>query len=461
MFIAIAWAFKDEGDDKKDKSTWRKRLSKDEFLKLPRGTKERYIELYPHSSHRFLMGGKSAGGDFGEQMNSIVSGKKDIVQKVAEKRQRPTEEYMQKKAEERARIRRDIADHNKSNALVINKASLDAVNEVSDDDLKQVSTNVTRNAPTIVKAVKKQAEKQPHMYKRGLDVLKNLLTGTQNPEEQSITERHAAERVLTGVATMAIIGAGVLAAGVAAAPLGVLAGRIIFDMWSKGSGGKQLRDDIAHLSRERDKRRRKKLGVKDEFDFSEDKPDTSSLNREITDTELKKHKDILAKKKEGRALTDADKDFVKDINVRSAHQKRSKSKELAVAASQFEDHHDTINLIVEQVADILKYHTANDFKEGRDEMFSTASATAPNPHQQMEYLLTLAHCHGFKPSGDGLYFKGLGLNHVSNMFKGLGYSQTVENDGDNHVYLYQKENACVSIGACDGQYYVRYDGELR
>lgn len=483
MFIALAWAFKDD-EGHKDQSTWRKRLSKAEFLKLPNATRKRYIELYPHSSHRFLMAGKGKGDDdvnpedFSGHLKQIVNSKKTVVQKVDSGRTKPTEDYMQKKAEERRRIRGDIADHNKSNALVINKASLEAVDQIKDDDLKKSSVAIKQNAPEIVNAVKKQAEKQPHMYKRGLNVLKDLLTGQRNPEDHSITERHAAERVLTGVATMAIMGAGVLAMGVAAAPLGVLAGRIIFDMWSKGSGGKQLRDDLNSLRQAREKARRKRMGLKSEFGDDDESPKpATNIKQPVSDAERKRHEQILARKKDGKALTDADKQFAKEISLRDAHQKRVKSKQseasdtrknqLAIAGnnmspmgSEFEDHDDTINLIVEQVADIMQYHTARDFKDSRDHMFSTASA-ADSTHHQMEYLLTLAHCYGFKPSGDGMYFQGIGMKHVKDIFQGLGYSYQAEKEGENHVHTFKKDDAFVSIGSCDGRYYVRYDGELR
>lgn len=484
MFIAIAWAFKDD-DSHKDQSAWRKRLSKAEFLKLPNATRKRYIELYPHSSHRFLMGGaKGAEGgeaDFSEHLKNIVTSKKTIVQKVDSGRTRPTEEYMQKKAEERRRIRNDIADHNKSNALVINRASLEAVDQVKDEDLKKSSVAIRQNTPVIVDAVKKQAEKQPHMYRKGLTVIKDLLTGARTPEDHSITERHAAERVLTGIATMAIMGAGVLVMGVAAAPLGVLAGRIMFDMWSKGSGGKQLRDDLSLLSRAREKKRKERLKQKDldagandadmeDADFGDDEPvPKTNVKQPVSKAERERHDKILARKKEGKSISDADKEFAKQISMRDAHQKRtkSKSKELAVAGnnltphgSEFEEHDDTINLIVEQVADIMQYHTARDFKDSRDSMFSTASA-ADNTHQQMEYLLTLAHCYDFKPSGDGLYFQGIGMKHVKQVFQGLGYEYLPETEGDNHVHTFKKDDAFVSVGSCDGRYYVRYDGELR
>jgi hypothetical protein len=475
MFIALAWAFKDD-EGHKDQSTWRKRLSKAEFLKLPNATRKRYIELYPHSSHRFLMAGKGKDGeenadDFSGHLKNIVNSKKTVVQKVESGRTKPTEEYMQKKAEERRRIAKDISDHNKSNALVINKASLDAVDQIKDDDLKKSSVAIRQNQPVIVDAVKKQAEKQPHMYKRGLGVIKDLLSGQREPEDHSITERHAAERVITGIATMAIMGAGVLAMGVAAAPLGVLAGRLLFDMWSKGSGGKQLREDLQTLERAREKKRKERLKIADEYndDQEEGKPSQPNVKQPVSDAERKRHEKILARKKEGKSLSDADKEFAKQISLRDAHQKRSKSKskELAVAGnnlqpqgSEFEEHDDTINLIVEQVADIMQFHTARDFKDSRDHMFSTASAS-DSTHHQMEYLLTLAHCYGFKPSGDGMYFQGIGMKHVKDIFQGLGYSYQAEADGEKHVHTFKKDDAFVSIGSCDGRYYVRYDGELR
>lgn len=94
------------------------------------------------------------------------------------------------------------------------------------------------------------------MYSKGLGAVRDLVSGEQHPDDMSTTQKHAMHRVLGGVATMALLGAGVLAAGMAAAPLGVLLGATLFNVWAGSKHGKNLRDDIDELRAAREKKRR-------------------------------------------------------------------------------------------------------------------------------------------------------------------------------------------------------------
>ena len=120
MFISLAWAFKDDdgGAPVKDLSTWRKRLNKDEFLKLAKPARERYIKLYPHSSHRFLMGGKTdeKAKDFNGAFVPKVPNQNTGMVLHSGGRFPDTKSIHQRRKEVSA-IRRDITDYNKANSI--------------------------------------------------------------------------------------------------------------------------------------------------------------------------------------------------------------------------------------------------------------------------------------------------------------------------------------------------------
>lgn len=440
MYISIAWAFKDDdgGAPVKDQSQWRKRLSKTEFLKLPKPNRERYLKLYPHSSHRFLMGGKTASKEDAKNIFSPSMTPKENTGMVLHKQDRfPTNQDIHHRRREVAAIRRDIHDYNKSNVAVINPQSLQALDTVKDAHLREASDNIRKNKNEIASVVALQAQKQPVMYNKGLTAVADLVSGKVKPDDMRTTEKHAMQKVLSGVATMALFGAGIMVMGMCAAPLGVLAGRLMFDMWAGGKHGKNLRADIDDLRRARDKRR-----------VAERKAEQEAAG--ITD-----------------GMTDDDddgEDSPEDIEKRLKKRKEKEDKrkgQYTAAASDFngDDHSDTINLILDQVSDIMQYHTARDFQANRDEMFATASSEAVE--ESLRYLLNLANCNNYEKRGDGIMFDCNGsMNDIQKMFTGMGYIPSVTSEGDSVAYHFENDYARASLGRCDDRYYIRYDGDF-
>lgn len=492
MYISLAWAFKDDDSGSapvKDMSQWRKRLSKGEFLKLPKPARERYIKLYPHSSHRFLMGGKTdeKAKDFNGAFVPKVPVHKNtgVVVHGGDRfpAGSPQAKEVHAKRMEVAKVRRDIADYNKANVAVINPQSLSALNQVKDEHLREASDNIRKNKTEISTVVQQQAQKQPVMYKKGLAAVKSLMDGNKKPDEMMTTEKHAMQKVLASVATMALFGAGIMACSMAGAPLGVLVGKVMFDMWAGSKHGKNLRDDVDELRAAREKKRLKErkeakeaAGVVDEDDHDEYgsvtqvEKDVAAGKHRVSSEERKRYSGMKAAiDRQDPKLTQADYDFYNDIQARdmrvkdAADMKRQRAKrgEYQAAASSFDgedDHSDTINLIVDQVSDILQYHSARDFQLSRDEMFASASDSAV---ETLKYLLNLAQCENYEKCGDGMVFDcNGGITALQKLFNGMQYVPSITSDGDRTVYHFENDNAQASIGSVDNRYYIRYDGDF-
>lgn len=484
MYISLAWAFKDDegAAPVKEMSTWRKRLSKGEFLKLSKSARERYIKLYPHSSHRFLMGGdsKEKAEDFnGAFVPKMPNKKNEVVVHGGDRF--PTTKEVHAKRMEVAKVRRDIADHNKANVAVINPQSLSALNQVKDEHLREASDTIKKNKTEISTVVRQQATKQPVMYRKGLAAVKSLMNGDKKPDEMMTTEKHAMQKVLASVATMALFGAGIMACSMAAAPLGVLVGKVMFDMWAGSKHGKNLRDDIDELRAAREKKRLRErkeaaaaAGVDPDENVDDDSPPPSRIEKDVasgkhrvSSEERKRYSAMKSRiDKKDPKLTPEDYEFYNDIQgrdnmVKHAAEMKRQRKQYQAAASSFDgedDQSDTINLIVDQVSDILQYHSARDFQLGRDEMFASAS---DNALESLRYLLNLAHCENYEKCGDGIVFDcNGGITALQKLFTGMEYTPSITSDGERTVYHFENDNAQASIGSVDNRYYIRYDGDF-
>lgn len=418
----------------KEMATWQKRLSKGEFLKLSKGGKERYIKLYPHSSHRFLMTGN-------EDPDNI---EKKAPAPTGAKRFKDEDEIQ--KQRQRIATRKDISDFNKSNVAVINPHSLQALDSVKDEHLREASDNIQKNKKDIVAAVQQQQKKLPNMYGKGLGAVRDLVSGEQHPDDMSTTQKHAMHRVLGGVATMALLGAGVLAAGMAAAPLGVLLGATLFNVWAGSKHGKNLRDDIDELRAAREKKRREERKANG-ADADTDLPVSTRTSKSADDDRA-----ALAKKK-------------KEAEKRA----RNNGGQLAMASSVFTPNEstemsdaDTIGLILDHVTDMLKYHSVKDFQEQRDEVFAGASASALKPEfSELRYLLSYAHCRDYTPQGDGVSFScDGGYPTLEKLFKRMGYMVSATEDGDQVAYHFDNGKGRATLGKMDNNFYIRYDGDF-
>lgn len=419
----------------KEMATWQKRLSKAEFLKLSKSGKERYIKLYPHSSHRFLMTGT-------EDPDNI---EKKAPAPVGAKRFKDEDEIQRQR--QRIATRKDISDFNKSNVAVINPSSLQALDQVKDEHLREASDNIQKNKKNIVSVVRQQQKKLPNMYGKGLGAVRDLVSGEQHPDDMSTTQKHAMHRVLGGVATMALLGAGVLAAGMAAAPLGVLLGATLFNVWAGSKHGKNLRDDIDELRAAREKKRR--------------------AERKANGADVDDNEPLTAK----RASTQADSERAELAKKKKEAEKRAKKNDdyKAAASSVFTPNESTemtddqtIGLIVDHVTDLLKYHSIKDFQEHRDEMFAGASATLPKEDfNNLRYLLNYAHCRDYTPVGEGISFScDGGYQTLEKLFKRMGYMVSASDVGDQVAYHFDNGKGRATLGKFDDNFYIRYDGDF-
>lgn len=465
MHIAIAFA---SPEAKRRHSSGFQRLNKEDFLKLALNQQKRYVEQYPQTSHRFLI--KGADTETKADSKAVPVGAKKKTQEVALRAKEaskqvrdPNEDIFARRQrfdESKSRdlaIRKDIRDLNQTNVGAITPASLKAIDTIQTHEVRAAAENISKNKKEIVSAVKAQAEKQPNMYGRGLDTIRRIVGRETEPKELSVTERYAAERSITSIATMCMLGAGILAFGMAGAPMGVIAGRVLFDMWMRKGDGQHLAKDLDELRSARKRKAKMKRherqaeiaerdGLAYNYDTTEGGSRYGKENDEAAETAKRlEEKDELRKAREKKKTT-------------AQPAKSSKKSRQLAAASSFDpdEHEDTINLVVEQVADILKYQSVADLQEHRDDMFKTTAASA----NQLEYLLTLALCHSFEPSGEGLTFKSGDLSALRSICQNtLGMNLESYSKG---VYNYTKENCLVSFGrTAPDTYYIRSIGPLR
>jgi hypothetical protein len=470
MHIAIAFA---APEAKRRNSSGFQRLNKEDFLKLALNQQKRYVEQYPQTSHRFLIKGPDIESKAEGQLVPTKKKKTDVATRAneASKAMAPTDDIFERRrkfdeAKKRDQnIRKDIKDLNQSNVAAITPASLSAVDKIQTHELRAASENIVKNKEQIVSAVKDQASKQPHMFKRGLDSIKRVIGRETEPKELSVTERYAMERSITSIATMCMFGAGILAFGIAGAPMGVIAGRVLFDMWAQKGKGKHLADDLGEL---RDARKRKENmkrkereaqiaerdGLAYQYDQNEGGSkynDDDALQKEREETKRRlERKDDLAKLGNEKAKKET-----------PAAPKSSKKDQMKAAASSYDPHEDdeTINLVIDQIADILKYQSVEDIKESRDDMFKTTASNVQG-NDQLEYLLTLAMCHGFEQTDQGMYFKSGNISDVRSICQNTLGMRLESYEGG--VFNYAKENCLVSFGkTAPDTYYIRSIGPLR
>ena len=401
MFISIAWAFKDDAHVQ-EMSTWQKRLSKSEFLKLSKGARERYLKLYPHSSHRFLM-------HKGDPDNVENEQKKKEAPKTGAARFKEEDDIFEKRRKHAA-LRKDISEFNKSNVAVVNPSSLSALQEIKTDHLREAADGVGRNKKEIALAVQNQAKKQPHMFNRGLGAVRTLISGEQKPDELSTTTKHALHKVLGSIATMAVLGAGVLAVGAAAGPLGVVLGVTMFNMWAGSKHGKNLRDDISELRRLREKKRQ---------------------------ADRKKEEEEFLAKHGYTATAYSVFDPMDDDSMSDEH---------------------VIGVILDQVKDLMQHQTAADLQEHGSELFATACSDA---YAELQYLLNFGYCANYRQQGEGMLFNCPGgFKGLVRLFRNMGYEISNSEDGDNHVYHFDNGYARATVGQIGDDFYLRGEGDF-
>lgn len=442
MFISIAWAFKD-ADHVQEMSTWQKRLGKTDFLKLSTSARERYLKLYPHSSHRFLM---HKGDPDNVENKQVMAPEK----KTGAARFKDAEDIFERRKRLSA-VRKDISEFNKSNVAVINPTSLHALQEVKDSHLRDASDGINKNKTEIANAIQKQSQRLPHMYHKGLGAIKSLVSGEQKPDELSITTKHALHRVLGGMATVAVLGAGILACSAAAAPLGVLLGVTMFNMWAGSKHGKNLRDDVSDLRRLKEKKRNRE-----------------QLKRINEQREADGLEPIKMSELGGYGHAEDDDYEGDDVKAGSKKKDRkSSSKEVAAFASsvfgpgdddeELSDDH-VINMVIDQVTDLLRHQSAADLKEHGDSIFATASDAR---FADLQYLLNFGYCDNYRPHGNGLMFNcPAGFRGLQRLFKNMGYESSVTEQEDNHAYHFDNGYGRVTIGQVDSDFFLCCDGDF-
>lgn len=266
-------------------------------------------------------------------------------------------------------IKREINGLNKGNAATINPASVKALSRIKKSDMQMASVAIQGNRRDIHKEVDNQEKEFPNLYGKGKRVISDLASGS-DADDMLPSERFAAERVITGIATLALLGAGIIAFSMCAAPAGVLIGRFIFEQWSMGKGGQNLRDDLNVL---RGMRRRKE-----------------SKARRQRENEL------------------------------AAQYK-------ATASQQAQDSGiDPVDLVIDQVADVLTFLSPDDLVNDAAEQFHGIASAVYIPSDD-SLLLRLSGAHNIVPYRKGVCFEHNDLSMVKSIYSNYGHCCTTKN----------------------------------
>ena len=342
------------------------------FLSKPHSWQKKYLETFPESSH---------ARHFKERPTHKQPPKSNLPAPIH-------------KDTPLAAIN-EIRSLNRETSGVINHHSIQAVERLTDKDLRLAADRIDSNRHDIIAAVENQAEAYPVLYKTGLGGLEKMMHRAPanairdgevyEGEFEEIhdapitkTERRSAERVLMQTATFALLATGIILMGAGAAPIAAVIGRVMLETWgTKGSKFDQHKQE---------KQRRKK------------------------DKEMREERELLAMQEQQKE------------EKRQARIAARQNQELAVAAKQdfVEEHADTLSNVMDQMIDVLTYYSIDDLKERVHDLVPQV-ATASSSLKAFGNFITQA---GFKYEHNAPYYdvfndKGKDfLFHVDRTFGG-------------------------------------------
>lgn len=310
-----------------------------------------------------------------------------------------------------SQVAHEIATLNRDSAAVINPHSIKALAHIKPHHLITASRDIDTNRRQITDVIGQRVQEHPKLFDRGLKALDKTFQGAKKLKPK---DAQAGKRVLTQIAIAALLGTSVLALTMGAAPLAVVSARILWDVWhhhkkktkeqdekKKAEDEKQKRlgndgakpvegtsgeaddqisaEEFAKKGRKGKTKKKKGDDAKDVTDRSERKADNAGLlegpkkskSAGLLEGPKKKSKStgLVAQPRKPKKQKHWTEEESEDIEYTTAAAKSDAPFELS-------EHHDkTINLVLDQLSDVLKYQSPDEFKELSDQMFSKSSAT--------------------------------------------------------------------------------------
>lgn len=323
--------------------------------------------------------------------------------------ERSIKEVRAERVAEHSQVAHEIATLNRDSAAVINPHSIKALQHIKPQHLITASRDIDTNRRQITDVVAQRVQEHPKLFDRGLKALDKTFQGAKKLRPK---DAQAGKRVLTQIAIAALLGTSVLALTMGAAPLAVVSARILWDVWHHHKKKTKEQDDKKKAEDEKQKRlgndgAKPVEGTSGEADDQISAEEFAKKGRkgkakkkkgddakDVTDRSERKSDNagLLEgpKKSKSAGLLEGPKKKSKSTGLVAQPRKPKKQKHwteeesedaeyTAISKSdepfQLSDHHDkTINLVLDQLSDVLKYQSPDEFKELSDQMFSKANA---------------------------------------------------------------------------------------
>lgn len=287
------------------------------------------------------------------------------------------------------------------NKASINRESIGAINDVTTDDMKEAGEDIRVHADDIADDVAKRFANRPRLLQRGLSGLRKMWGASDVPpvppaptgdpeederrEEISIKEKRHTQEALTQIAKYVLIGAGIVALGVAASPLALVIAHVMLDAYGREILDKKDRSKDYALEDEKRKNEKikkenktMKAAEKDRLAQIKAKKKAIEQERKRQEKEKKEKEEELAKRAEDDQTTSDDKedapedeevdDTVGD-NEDDIEDEEDEAEPLKVAASaqdeieySHEDDQNTLVEVIRQIGEYLESNTADDLR---------------------------------------------------------------------------------------------------
>lgn len=258
MEITIAFdSFSNDIESAEEPKKKPRRMGKEAFLKLSRGKKEKYLKIYPKSSHRFLLINRKKKvvdpnkPEF-KRSTEIPAGKKPGTGLVPYKKQPGTDIVVHDDRitnKELAVTKKYLTDveiveeeeYKSGFKNFINKESVRSIQHITHDDMKAAGTAIALRQDDIIDAAFSSFEDKPTILAKGLNSVQKIFNG----ENINYKERKTATQVIATFAKYAMLAAGVVAIATASAPAAFIIARMMHESWGTldaASGDKEIRE---------------------------------------------------------------------------------------------------------------------------------------------------------------------------------------------------------------------------
>lgn len=355
-----------------------KRIRRKSFDALDDKDKEEYLKKYPKSVHKKAFDALMAKEN-PKLLRGTLPGTSLVTIPVHGGAQHSEKEARALRVQEHAQVEAQIQRLNKDGAAVINKHSIKAVAKIEPRDLKVASKAIDENRHQIIDVVGERIQENPKLFGRGLKALGKLFNGAKKLRPK---ELRASKRVLVQVAMVALLGTGVMALSMGAAPIAVVASRMLYDVWlehHRGGNPDEPKDsDIIP--------RLKRKSLEDDSDSEEKETYSISERGDKKAQQYWKAQGYEWHSRSNRWEKPKASDNVKALPSPKGSKKKwseedAEDAEFAAASSQDDepyemdpDHQFVINTILDQLSDLFKYQDVDRIKNLNDKIFAAASA---------------------------------------------------------------------------------------